>query len=59
LSDSTAVLQTAARLLGEHLGVSRVGYAEMEGREYVIRAEYDPVSRRSLSAEERARSERR
>ena len=40
LSDSTAVLETAARLLGEHLGVSRVGYAEMEGREYLIRAEY-------------------
>jgi len=40
LSDSTALLQTAARLLGEHLGVSRVGYAEMEAGEYVIRAEY-------------------
>ena len=32
--------QTAARLLGEHLQVNRVGYAEIEGRGYVIRCEY-------------------
>ena len=40
LSDPAAVQETAARLLGEHLGASRVGYAEFEGREYVIRREY-------------------
>src|SRR4029453_14400735 len=26
--------------LGEHLGVNRVGYAELENREYVVRREY-------------------
>ena len=40
LSDPTAVQAAAARLLCEHLGVNRVGYAEIEGREYVIRCEY-------------------
>jgi PAS domain S-box-containing protein len=40
LSDPTAVQETAARLVGEHLGASRVGYAEIEGRKYVIRREY-------------------
>jgi PAS domain-containing protein len=40
LSDPAAVQETAARLLGEHLCASRVGYAEFEGREYVIRCEY-------------------
>ena len=40
LSDPSDVQQTAARLLGEHLQVNRVGYAEIEGREYVIRCEY-------------------
>jgi len=40
LSDPTAVQQTAARLLGEHLGAGRVGYLEVEGSEYVIRCEY-------------------
>jgi PAS domain-containing protein len=40
LSDASDVQQTAARLLGEHLQVNRVGYAEIEGREYVIRCEY-------------------
>jgi PAS domain S-box-containing protein len=40
LSDPAAVQETAARLLGEHLGVNRVGYAEIEGHEYVIRREY-------------------
>jgi len=40
LSDPATIQETAARLLGEQLGVSRVGYAEFEGREYVIRCEY-------------------
>ena len=40
LSDPGAVQETAARLLGEHLQVNRAGYAEIEGREYVIRREY-------------------
>ena len=40
LSDPADVQETAARLLGEHLGVTRVGYAEIEGGEYVIRREY-------------------
>jgi PAS domain S-box-containing protein len=40
LSDPHDVQETAARLLGEHLQVNRVGYAEIEDREYVIRREY-------------------
>jgi len=40
LSDPAAVQETAARLLREHLGASRVGYAEFEGGEYVIRREH-------------------
>src|SRR5262245_13028163 len=40
LRDPLAVQETAARLLGEHLGVGRVGYAEIEGDEYVLRGEY-------------------
>ena len=40
LRDPTAVQETAARLLGEHLGAGRVGYAEIDGRRYVIRGEY-------------------
>jgi PAS domain S-box-containing protein len=40
LSDPADVQETAARLLGEHLGATRVGYAEVAGREYVIRREY-------------------
>ena len=40
LSDPTAVQETAARLLGEHLGAARVGYAELDGREYVIHREH-------------------
>jgi PAS domain S-box-containing protein len=40
LSDAAAVQETAARLLGEHLGASRVHYLELEGAEYVIRCEY-------------------
>src|SRR5262245_37430586 len=40
LSDPDDVQQTAASLLGEHLQVNRVGYAEMEAHGYVIRREY-------------------
>ncbi len=40
LHDPSDVQEAAARLLGEHLQVSRVGYAEIEGHEYVIRCEY-------------------
>jgi PAS domain S-box-containing protein len=40
LSDPVDVQETAARLLGEHLGVTRVGYAEVQGRQYIIRGEY-------------------
>jgi PAS domain S-box-containing protein len=40
LSNPAEVQETAARLLGEHLGVNRVGYAEMEDNGYVIRCEY-------------------
>ena len=40
LSDPGEVQETASRLLAEHLGVTRSGYAEVEGREYVIRREY-------------------
>jgi signal transduction histidine kinase/ActR/RegA family two-component response regulator len=40
LRDPLAVQQTAARLLGEHLGAGRVGYAEIDGDEYVLRCEY-------------------
>ena len=40
LSDASAIQQTAARLLCEHLGVARVGYAELGDREYVIHREH-------------------
>src|SRR3954453_20033396 len=40
LSDPLDVQEVAARLLGEHLRVNRVGYAQLEDREYVIRREY-------------------
>ena len=40
LSDPAAVLDSAARLLAEHLGVNRVGYAGLEGGDYVIRQEH-------------------
>jgi PAS domain S-box-containing protein len=40
LSDPGDVQETAARLLGQHLGVTRVGYAEFGGGEYTIRREY-------------------
>ena len=40
LSDPDAVLESAARLLAEHLDVTRVGYAGLEGGGYVIRHEH-------------------
>src|SRR6185436_6631169 len=40
LSDPLDVQETAARLLGEHLHVNRVGYAEIENHRYIIRREY-------------------
>jgi PAS domain S-box-containing protein len=41
LSEPAAVLETAARLLAEHLDVTRVGYAELQGdRGYVIQSEH-------------------
>ena len=40
LRDPIEVQEVASRLLGEHLGVNRVGYAELENREYVVRREY-------------------
>ncbi|HXI27264.1 MAG TPA: GAF domain-containing protein, partial [Vicinamibacterales bacterium] len=40
LSDPSDVQEAAARLLGEHLQVTRAGYAELDGREYIIRREY-------------------
>jgi PAS domain S-box-containing protein len=40
LSDPLDVQEVAARLLAEHLQVSRVGYAEIEGRAFKIRREY-------------------
>ena len=54
LSDPAAVLETTARLLAEHLGVTRVGYAELDGGGgYVIRHEHTrgvaPLAGRALS----------
>ena len=40
LSNPLDVQEVASRLLGEHLRVNRVGYAEIENRDYVIRREY-------------------
>ena len=40
LSDPAEVQEAAARLLGDHLQVNRVGYAEVEGGHYAIRGEY-------------------
>jgi len=34
------VQEVASRLLGEHLGVNRVGYAEIDNREFLVRREY-------------------
>lgn len=40
LNDAAAIQEIAARLLCEHLGVARVGYAEPGGAEYIIRREH-------------------
>ena len=40
LSDANEVQSTAARMLGEHLGASRVAYAEVAGRAYTVRHEH-------------------
>ena len=40
LGDPLDVQEVAARLLGEYLRSNRVGYAEIDGRDYVIRREY-------------------
>jgi len=40
LSDAAAIQDTAAKHLGEYLGVARVGYAELEGRDYRIHREH-------------------
>ena len=40
LSDAAAIQETAAKHLGEYLGVARVGYAELEGRDYRIHREH-------------------
>ena len=40
LSNPLDVQEVASRLLGEYLGVNRVGYAELENRGYVVRREY-------------------
>jgi len=40
LSDAAAIQEIAARHLCEHLDVARVGYAELGGREYIIRREH-------------------
>ncbi len=40
LSDPADVQETAARLLGQHLGTTRAGYAELDGSGYTIRREY-------------------
>ena len=53
LSDPAAVLESAARLLAEHLDVTRVGYAELGDGGYVIRHEHTrrvrPLAGRALS----------
>jgi PAS domain S-box-containing protein len=40
LNNPLDVQEVSSQLLGQHLGVNRVGYAELESREYVIRREY-------------------
>jgi len=53
LSDPAAVLESAARLLAEHLDVTRVGYAELGDGGYIIRHEHTrgvrPLAGRALS----------
>jgi PAS domain S-box-containing protein len=40
LSDPLAMQEVTARLLGEHLQVTRVSYADIEGTDYIIRLSY-------------------
>ncbi len=40
LSDPLAIQEVTARLLGEHLHVNRVSYAEIDGTDFVIRVSY-------------------
>jgi PAS domain S-box-containing protein len=40
ISDPLDVQETAARLLGEHLDVNRVGYVEIDDKAYTVRREY-------------------
>jgi len=40
LRDDSVIQDLAARQLGEYLGAGRVGFAEFDGREYVVRHEY-------------------
>ena len=40
LCDPGDVQETSARLLGQYLGATRVGYAEFDGVEYTLRHEY-------------------
>ena len=40
LSDPTQIQTAASRLLGEHLGVNRVTYSEIEGADAVVRGAY-------------------
>jgi PAS domain S-box-containing protein len=53
LSDPNAVLDAAAKLVGDYLGVTRVGYVELDGRAIVGRHEYTrgvpPLSTRGMS----------
>jgi PAS domain S-box-containing protein len=40
LGDPDKIQATACRMLGEHLGVSRVNYADVEGDEFIVRPGY-------------------
>jgi PAS domain S-box-containing protein len=40
LSDPVEIERQASRLLGEHLGVNRVSFADIEGEDAVVRASY-------------------
>ncbi len=40
LTDDNAIQDVAARQVGEYLGATRVGFAESDGRDFVVRHEY-------------------
>jgi PAS domain S-box-containing protein len=40
LSDPLAIQKVTARLVGEHLHVNRVGYADIEGTDFITRLDY-------------------